>query len=174
MNFSNIAVGNPFYILRRAEKPTLEIGVVKSKVDKQPYQQQQTSIPIAFPNVNQPQNVSIVVEVNGKEVQIPDVPSNIEIANDNRDGCMYSGSREAMLQAVDGMIQASKKALDEVEYHKNVLTEGDKMLEILNPQYAEDKRQAKRIQALEDGMADIKSLLQTALTAISAKNEKSK
>lgn len=168
MSFSSIAVGNPFYILRRADKPTLQVGVVKSKVDRQPYGTQ-AAIPLAFNNSSTPQNVSIVVDVNGKDVQVPDVPCNIEIASD-KDGCMYSGSREAMLRAVDGMIQASKKALEQVEYHKSVLTEGEKMLETLNPSYAEGKQQARTIKQLEERQAATDKKLDDILTAIRAMN----
>lgn len=168
MSFSSIAIGSPFYILRRADKPTLEVGVVKSKVDRQPYGTQ-AAIPLAFANNNTSQNVSIVVDVNGKDVQVPDVPNNIEIASD-KDGCMYSGSREAMLQAVDGMIQTSKKALEQVDYHKSVLTEGEKMLETLNPSYAEGKQQARTIKQLEERQAATDKKLDDILSAIKAMN----
>lgn len=172
MSFASIAVGSPFYILRRADKPTLEVGVVKSKVDRHPYGTQ-AAMPLAFANNNTPQNVSIVVDVNGKEVQVPDVPNNIEIAGD-KSGCVYSCSREAMLQEVDGMIQVSKKALEQVDYHKSVLTEGEKMLETLNPQYAEGKQQARTIKQLEERQAATDKKLDDILTAIRAMNSNNK
>ena len=168
MSFSSIAVGSPFYILRRTDKPTLEVGVVKSKVDKQPYGTQAT-VPLAFPN-NTPQNVSIVVDVNGKDIQVPDVPNNIEIASDKANGCVYSCSREAMLQEVDGMMQMSKKAFEQVDYHKSVLTEGEKMLETLNPSYAEGKQQARTIKQLEERQAATDKKLDAILSAIKAMN----
>lgn len=168
MSFSSIAIGSPFYILRRADKPTLEVGVVKSKVDKQPYGTQ-AAVPLAFPN-NTPQNVSIVVDVNGKDIQVPDVPNNIEIASDKATGCVYSCSREAMLQEVDGMMQMSKKALEQVDYHKSVLTEGEKMLETLNPSYAEGKQQARTIKQLEERQAATDKKLDAILSAIKAMN----
>ena len=55
-----------------------------------------------------------------------------------------------MLQAVDNMLQTSKKALEQVAYHKSVIAESEKMLEVLNPQYADNKRQARTIQSLEE------------------------
>jgi hypothetical protein len=54
-----------------------------------------------------------------------------------------------MLQAVDAMLQTSKKALEQVGYHKSVIAESEKMLEVLNPQYAENKKQARTISDLE-------------------------
>ena len=55
-----------------------------------------------------------------------------------------------MLQAVDAMLQTSKKAIEQLPYHKAGITEREKMLEALNPQYADNKRQARTILALEE------------------------
>ena len=54
-----------------------------------------------------------------------------------------------MLQAVDNMLQTSKKALEQVTFHISVIAESEKMLEVLNPQYAENKKQARTISDLE-------------------------
>ena len=43
----------------------------------------------------------------------------------------------------------SKKALEQIPYHKNVIAESEKMIETLNPQYAENKAQAKSILDLQ-------------------------
>lgn len=170
MSFSNIAVGNPFYILRRSEKPTLEIGVVKSKVDKPSTNYNypnQNPLPIMINPAMPPKDskVVVVVDINGREVTVPEVPGDIEIASD-KDGNMYSDSREAMLQAVEVMIQTSKKALEQIDYHKVVLTEGDLMLEALNPKYKEDKQQAKIIKQLEEKQAATDKKLDEILQAI--------
>ena len=55
-----------------------------------------------------------------------------------------------MLQAVDSMLQTSKKAIEQVPYHKSVISETEKMLEVLNPQYAENKQNARVIQSLQE------------------------
>jgi hypothetical protein len=65
----------------------------------------------------------------------------------------FSGSREAMLQAVDTMLQTSRKALDQIPYHKSVIAESEKMLEVLNPRYAEEKKQSRTISDLEKRQA---------------------
>ena len=147
MAFINLSEGAPFYVLRKGERPTLEVGVVKTKSDpKVPYQPQ--AVPNAFNGLNMQQVVTIVATFNGKDETFADLPTNIEIAE--RDAKVFSGSREAMLQAVDAMLQASKKALEQVDYHKPVLKEGEKMLETLNPRYAEEKKQARTIKSLEE------------------------
>jgi dsDNA-binding SOS-regulon protein len=55
-----------------------------------------------------------------------------------------------MLQAVDAMLQTSKKALEQIPYHKSVISESEKMMEALNPQYAENKQQARTILDLQE------------------------
>ena len=163
MDFSSLGQGSPFYILRQGEKPVLEVGVVKSKG------QARAKFPTQTPNLMQgiqmQQVIDVVATVNGKDETFSDVPISVEIAQ--RGNVTFSGSREAMLQAVDTMLQTSKKALEQVPYHKSVISESEKMMEALNPQYAENKQQARTIQDLQERadkqekmLADIYSLVQ--------------
>ena len=138
--------GNPFYVLRKSEKPHLEVGVVKSKT--QPRAKFPTQTPNIMTGVQIQQVVDIVVTINGKEETFSEIPINVEIAQRGND--TFSGSREAMLQAVDAMLQSSKKAIEQVPYHKSVISETEKMLEVLNPQYAENKQNARVIQSLQE------------------------
>ncbi len=171
MDFQSLGAGSPFYILRKGDKPVLEQGVVKEKTAPQPKYQQQT--PGVYNGMGMQHVTSITVTVNGNDRVIPDVPVNVEIAA--RGNETFTGSREAMIQAVDSMIQASKKALTEVDYHKMILTEGDKMLESLNPNYKEEKLRAqsiidlqeksnaqdKRLATLEQQSAEMLNILRT-------------
>lgn len=171
MDFQSLGAGSPFYILRKGDKPILEQGVVKEKTAPQPKYQQQT--PGVYNGMGMQHVTSITVTVNGNDRVIPDVPVNVEIAA--RGNETFTGSREAMIQAVDSMIQASKKALTEVDYHKMILTEGDKMLECLNPNYKEEKLRAqsiidlqeksnaqdKRLATLEQQSAEMLNILRT-------------
>ena len=146
MDFQSLGNGNPFYVLRRGEKPILEVGVVKSK------SQPRAKFPTATPNVMQgmqiQQVIDVIATINGKDETFSEVPINVEIAARGND--TFSGSREAMLQAVDAMLQTSKKAIEQVPYHKGVIAESEKMLEVLNPQYAENKQNARVIQSLQE------------------------
>ena len=146
MDFNSIGNGNPFYILRKGEKPILEVGVVKTK--SQPRAKFPTQTPNIMQGVQMQQVVDLVVTINGKDESFNEIPVNVEIAARGND--TFSGSREAMLQAVDAMLQTSKKAIDQIPYHKSVIAESEKMLEVLNPQYADNKRQARTIQSLEE------------------------
>ena len=149
MDFQGLTNGMPFYVLRKSDKPFLEVGVVKSK--SQPRAQYPTQTPNIGIGLQMQQVVDIVATINGKDETFPNLPMNVEIAQKGND--TFSGSREAMLQAVDAMLQTSKKAIEQIPMHKNVIAESEKMLEVLNPQYAENKQNARVIQALKEKQA---------------------
>ena len=146
MDFNSLGSGNPFYVLRKSEKPVLEVGVVKSKT--QPRPKFATHTPNIMAGMQMQQVIDVVATINGKDETFSEVPINVEIAARGND--TFSGSREAMLQAVDAMLQTSKKAIEQVPYHKGVIAETEKMLEVLNPQYAENKQNARVIQSLQE------------------------
>lgn len=146
MDFQSLGNGNPFYVLRKGEKPLLEVGVVKTK--SQPRAKFPTQTPNIMAGVQMQQVIDVTATINGKDETFSEIPINVEIAARGND--TFSGSREAMLQAVDAMLQTSKKAIDQIPYHKSVIVESEKMLEVLNPQYAENKKQARTIQNLEE------------------------
>ena len=145
MDFSSLGQGSPLYILRQGEKPTHDVGTVKAKT--QPHVKFPTSTPNLMTGLQPQQVIDITVTLNGKDETYNDIPVGVEIAA--KGNVTFSGSREAMLQAVDNMLQTSKKALEQVAFHKSVIAESEKMLEVLNPQYAENKKQARTISDLE-------------------------
>ena len=162
MDFSSLGNGNPFYVLRKGEKPILEVGVVKSKT--QPRAKWPTQNPNVMAGLQVQQVIDVVATINGKDETFSEIPINVEIAQRGND--TFTGSREAMLQAVDSMLQTSKKAIEQIPYHKFVISETEKMLEVLNPQYAENKKQARTISDLERRQADTDKKLDTILTIL--------
>lgn len=162
MDFSSLGNGNPFYVLRKGEKPILEVGVVKSKT--QPRAKWPTQNPNVMAGLHVQQVIDVVATINGKDETFSEIPINVEIAQRGND--TFTGSREAMLQAVDSMLQTSKKAIEQIPYHKVVISETEKMLEVLNPQYAENKKQARTISDLERRQADTDKKLDTILTIL--------
>lgn len=148
MDFNSLVNGSPFYILRKVagQKPVLEQGVVKEKTIPQPKYQPQ-GVPNAFNGMGMQHVTSITVSINGNDRIIADLPANIEIAA--RGNETYSASREAIMQAVDTMVQASKKHIADVSYNEMCIAEGEKMMEVLNPNYAEEKMRAQSIKDLQ-------------------------
>jgi hypothetical protein len=162
MNFDSLANGNPFYVLRKGEKPILEVGVVKSK--SQPRAKFPTQTPNIMAGMQMQQVVDVIATINGKDETFSEIPINVEIAARGND--TFSGSREAMLQAVDAMLQTSKKAIEQVPYHKSVIAESERMLETLNPRYAEEKKQARTIKTLEERQAATDAKLDSILAIL--------
>lgn len=165
MDFNSLQVGQPLYVLQKSEKPTLQVGVVKTKSDpKSPYQTNQPAIFNGLATM-QGQNlvVDVVATIGGADIPFSNLPVNAETTSYNNGMTFVSSSREAMLQGVDTMIQASKKALEQVNYHKSVLTEGEKMLETLNPRYREEKERDRSIKSLEERQDKTDKKLDTIL-----------
>lgn len=166
MDFNSLGAGQPFYVLQKSEKPVLQVGVVKSKSDpKSPYQSGQPAIFNGLSTM-QGQNlvVDVVVSVNGSDVPFNNLPVSSESSTYNGGNTFVSCSREATLQAVDAMIQASKKAIELVPYHNLVLSEGEKMLETLNPTYAADKERDRTIKELVNHRKETDSKLDQILS----------
>lgn len=166
MDFNSLGQGSPFYILtkREGQKPTLEVGTVKEKVLQQPQYQFQ-AVPNALNGMGQqPQMVRLTVTVNGSDRVIPDVPVNVEIAA--KGNITYSGSTQAMMQAVDAMMQTSKAELEREGYNKAVLSEGERFMETLNPRYAEEKQRDRAIKALEERQTATDSKLDTIISKL--------
>lgn len=146
MDFNSLGNGSPFYILRQGEKPILEVGVVKSK--SQPRAKFPTQTPNLMQGMQMQQVIDVVATLNGKDETFTDVPVNVEIAM--KGSSTFSGSREAMLQAIDAKMQTSKKHIEMTPLHQAAIPEYEKMMETLNPQYAENKQQARTIKDLQD------------------------
>lgn len=151
MDFNSLAVGQPFYVLQKSEKPVLQVGVVKTKSDQRPpYQTSTPNVFAGLQTMNQGNVIDMTVTIGGNDVPFNNLPVTGESTTYNNGNTFVSGSREATLQAVDTMIQTSKKVLEQVDYHKSVLKEGEKMLETLNPRYAEEKKRDRSIKSLEE------------------------
>lgn len=162
MDIQSLTNGSPFYVLKKGECPKLEVGIVKSKSNPRP--QYQTSTPSLMNGMNFQQVVDLTVTINGNDRVINNIPLNVEIAAMGNE--TFSGSREAMLQAVDSMLQTSKKALEQIPWHKNTIVEAEKMLEVLNPRYAEEKKQARTINDLEKRQAATDAKLDSILSIL--------
>ena len=138
MDFKNLGENDIVHIIRK--KPFAYLtGVLKSKNLKQanPYQVQPA-----------PQNFDLVITVGGNDEVVPGIGEGMEVVDYK--GSYYSASSEGILQAVANMMQMAQTGIDEQDYYHSVKNEGEKVLELLNPQYAEGKRQARIIKDLKD------------------------
>lgn len=148
MDFGNLGNGSPFYILTKpkGEKPRLEVGTVKEKAMLQPQYQLQ-AVPGAMNGITQQQNVRVVVSINGNDRIVPDIPANVEIAQ--KGDVFYTGSQQAIIQAIDQMMQKSKGEIERHDYNVMVIEAGQEMMGVVNPQYAASVQQEKSIKDLQ-------------------------
>ena len=155
MDFNTLTNGCTFYVLREGgEKPILHIGTFKNK-------QVQMQM---LPNMQNQSLLTITATIDGHDVMYTDVPSNVAIA---QKGCdTFTAQRELIVQAIDAMAQRAEKALSMQDYNKAAIEASENMRETLDPAYAEDKRQAKSIKALEQRQAETDKKLDNILSLL--------
>jgi hypothetical protein len=140
MDFKSLGENSPVYIIRK--KPfSFETGTLKSKGLK-PQNQMNPFMPQTTP-----QTIDVVISVGGSDETLPSIPVNMEVVEYKNS--FYSTTPEGAQQAVANMMQFSKSRLEERAYDESVLSEGERVMEKLNPQYAEGKRQARTIEELQ-------------------------
>ena len=139
MDFNSLGESSPIYVIRKKPFEFLT-GTLKSKVQKQPsnpYMPQPT-----------PQPIDIVVNVGGSDETVPNVPVGMEVVEYK--GSYYSTTSEGAQQAISGLMQIGRDGLDNQQYFRSLIEEGEKAIEGINPQYAEGKRQARVVKELQE------------------------
>ena len=139
MDFKTLGENSPVYIIRK--KPfCYEVGTLKSKGTK-PVNQFQV------PQNTQPL-IDVVLTVSGNDEILPNVPQGLETIDYK--GSYYSTTTDGILQALANLMQMASNGKAEQPYYDTVLTEGEKVREMLDMQYAENKRQARTIKDLQE------------------------
>ena len=102
------------------------------------------------------QVIDFVVNINGQNVNLQEIPANANIADDIKTGMLITGSRDEMNTEVLTMKQKSEDVLKSVEYHQNFLRVCDQMLAMLNPEFAAKQE----ISALKGQMSNMDKNMQ--------------
>lgn len=144
MDFKSLGENSPVHIVRK--KPfAYEVGVLKSKSGMALGQQPNPYM--AIMQQNMPQTLDIVVTVNGRDETVQGIPLNGE--NVEYNNTYYCTSKDGAMQAIANMMQFASAAKADMPYYDSILVNGEKYMEMLNPQYAEGKRQARTIEELQ-------------------------
>ena len=85
----------------------------------------------------------------------------------NSGNVVVSDSKEAMSMEVESLLRNSKQIIESVPYHEKVVVSCDSMLRELNPQFAKEKEQEEKIDALEEKMGGIESTLNQMMGLLS-------
>jgi len=168
MDFQSLRPGSAIYILHRDDNtPRLIVASVQNKPEPRPRYMTQTPgpTPAAYTGTNMMTPVvEVVARCGNEDVPFSNLTPTDSSATYNNGQTFITTTPDAMLPAVDAMIQDSRKALERVDYHKTVLVEGEKMLETLNPRYREEKEQKQDIANLKSQMGNIESTMGTMMT----------
>lgn len=151
--FQNLRANNQLFILHKEENPLVDIGSVVSVSAAKP------KYPMPTPIGQLPQMemvVDVVVCVNGQNTTFQNLPAGADIADFGQNGnIVISCSREAMNSEVSAIRQKSLDELNRRNYHENVIAGCDKILTILNPEFAEKQRQEQEITTLKGQMSEM-------------------
>jgi len=169
MDFQSLRQGSTVYILHRDGKnPRLVVGTVQNNPEPKPRYMTQSpaaATPNVYAGTNMMQPVlEVIVKCGKEEVPFSNLTPTDSSATYNNGQTFITTTPDIMLPAVDAMMQDSRKALEMEDYHKSVLVEGEKMLEILNPRYREEKEQKQDIANLKSQMGNIENTMNAMMT----------
>lgn len=167
--FQNLRAGSSIYILNKTNAPVMETGTIASVSAPVP----KYTVPPVF---GQPQEmtVDLVVKVNGQEQTFQKVPASADIADFGFNGIVISDSRDAMNAEVVNLKSRSIETINSVDFHKGVVDSCNKILENLNPEYAERQAQQNDINSLKMQMQELMEMNKALLSRLehdSASNE---
>jgi chromosome condensin MukBEF ATPase and DNA-binding subunit MukB len=147
--FQSLRQNNQIFILHK-DKPLLEVGSVVSVSMPTP----KYPVPPVF---GQPQEmvVDIVVKINNQDVTYQKLPANLEIADFGTSGIVVSDNKLAMNSEIMSLKQKSIDAINNVNFHQQVVAACDKMLSDLNPEFAEKQQQQAEINELKSQVGDL-------------------
>lgn len=168
MDFNSLSIGSSFYVLRRNGLSKLCIGTVKSKTNQQP---QFGNNPNLFNGPNLQTLLNFVVNIDGNDEVFDNIPANIEIAARGND--TFSCNKDAIIAAVGDAIASNKKEIDMYEFRNNDAIELDKILETLNPRYADEKKRDNKILELEKRQSESDKKLDDIYSLLKKMSEQS-
>lgn len=171
MDFQSLRPGSAIYVLHNDGQttPSLIIGTVQNKPEPKPRYMTQT--PGATPNMYAGTNmmqpvVEVVAKCGNEEIPFSNLSPTDSSASYGNETYFITTTPDAMLPAVDAMMQKSRKELDRTGYNESVLSEGEKMVETLNPRYREEKAQKQDIANLKNQMGNIENTMGTMMAMI--------
>lgn len=153
MDFNSLTQGATLYVISTNGGLSVAPTTVKGK--SAPYW------PMPANGMNS-QLIDITVTFNGQDRVIPGLPVGLEVAG--RDPEVYVASRDMAERIIDDKVSEAEKILQNVPYYERLKTEGPRCKEIINPGYAQTRRQTETIAQLQERAANTESELQAVRT----------
>lgn len=148
MNFSELQPGANFYVISTNNGLQVAVGTVKGKTA--PYW--------PTPNPMNSQLVDLTINIGGQDRVVPGLPVSLEVAG--RDPEIYTGNRDVAERIIDEKMSEAEKVIQNLPYYQKVKQDGPMCKEVINPGYAQTRRQAETIQSLQAELAATKGELQ--------------
>jgi hypothetical protein len=147
--FQSLRPNNQIFVLHK-DKSLLEVGSVVSVSMPTP----KYPVPQVF---GQPQEmvVDVVAKVNNQDVTYQKLPANLDIADFGNNGIVIADNKLAMNSEIMSLKQKSVDALNNVNFHQQMIANCDKMLSDLNPEFAEKQQQQAEINELKTQVHDL-------------------
>lgn len=164
--FQTVRTNSQIYVFHKGDDPKLEIGYVVG----QPLIRPKYQIP---KNFGQPQEmvVDLTVKINDQNVNYSNLPAQSDIADSfsNGENITIADSREAMNAEILSIKQKSTDIINSVDYHKTLISNCDRILSELNPEYAEKQLQKEEIDILKSHVSTMSAKLDLLLEQLSIK-----
>lgn len=160
--FQSLRQNSQIFIFHK-DQPTLEIGYITTvSLPKPKY-----AVPPAF-GQQQDLVVDITAKVNGAIINYNGLPANLDIADSfsNGETISIADNREAMNAEIIACKQKSIDIINSMETHKKLVENCDKILQDLNPEYAEKQQQQSEINSLKSQMGEMSKNLASLTSMI--------
>lgn len=151
MTFQNLRNNNQVYILHK-DSLCLEVGKISF---------------VSMPKFNTGYNdlvIDIQVDVNGTTTNFQRLPANSDIA-DFGNNIVVACNKDIMSNEIMSMKQKSQDIINNVETHKEIITNCEQILLQLNPEIAEKQQQQKENQALREEINQLKNMFTEFMTS---------
>lgn len=158
--FSALRQGNVVYILDKTDGLTLKKGqVVSNTATTMPY------------NLNPNSLLTITVDINGETKEFNNIPAMQSSIQYNNGALLIIDNQELASTEVENIIKSSKEILNNTEYYEKLVSDGEEVLKILNPQFAKDKARDDEFNALKEQVGGMENKLDAIISLLN-KSEK--
>lgn len=150
--FSTLQQGNIVYILDKSNGLSIKTGQVISN----------SGANMTYGAV--PQTLlNLTIDVEGERKEFNNIPAMQSSVNYNNGNLILIDNKELAITEVENIVSSSKHILENTSYYEKMVTDGEEVLKILNPQFAKDKARDKEIADLKDKVGGMETKLDTII-----------
>ena len=150
--FSALRQGNIVYLLDKSNGLTLKSGQVISNSGA-------NLMYAATPQTV----VNLTIDVAGEHKEFNNIPAMQSSVNYNNGNLVLIDNKELAITEVENIVSSSKHILENTSYYEKMVTDGEEVLKLLNPQFAKDKARDKEIADLKDKVGGMENKLDTII-----------